>query len=194
MDQISFFSAEASGPRLADLAGLLCGQGRLASFGRTAARLTVRVEQPWRASLIAHECRRRGVDAEVSASEEGEPLVRTPFRVDLLPMAGQWGIEKSIPAGFRLDGAMLRLWALACGRSAAHAYLLAVDLDAPETHEPLVGALAALGVPAQLVGPRGGGPAIKVTGRRRLACFAELIGTPPAAALPAWPETAKRAG
>jgi hypothetical protein len=41
VEQIPFFSAEASGPELADLAGLLCGPGQILGFGRTAARLSV---------------------------------------------------------------------------------------------------------------------------------------------------------
>lgn len=189
MDQISFFSAEASGPRLADLAGVLCGRGQIVSFGRTAARLSVTVAEVWRAKTLATEFARRGVQADVLRTEDGEPLVRTAFRVDLIGLANAWcpREDKELPTGFRLTGGALRMWALAAGSPAERHYLLAVDEDAPDTHAPLAESLRHLGLPAQVVGPRGGGPAIRVTGRRRLATLEELIGTPPPAAAAVWP-------
>lgn len=184
---ISLFSAEASGPGLADLAGVLCGPGRMAGFGRTAARLSAVVEEPWRARALARECRRRGAEAQVSAAECGRPLVRTPFRVDLLPLEQLWcrGANKVLPEGFRLDGAMLRMWALAGGSPQGNGYVLALDPEAPETHERLITALAQLGVPAKA--QRGDEASLRVTGRRRLAHILELIGDAPAGAEPAWP-------
>ncbi|MEV7553104.1 hypothetical protein AB0N89_26130 [Amycolatopsis sp. NPDC089917] len=184
---ISLFSAEASGPGLADLAGVLCGPGRMTGFGRTAARLSALVDEPWRAGALARECRRRGVQAQVSAAECGRPLVRTPFRVDLLPLEQRWthGEEKVLPDGFRLDGAMLRMWALAAGSPQGNGYLLALDPEAPETHERLITALAQLGVPAKA--QKGEDALLRVTGRRRLAHVLELIGDAPAGAEPAWP-------
>jgi hypothetical protein len=184
---ISLFSAEASGPGLADLAGVLCGPGRMAGFGRTAARLSAVVDEPWRARALARECRRRGAEAQVSAAECGRPLVRTPFRVDLLPLERHWnrGEEKVLPDGFRLDGAMLRMWALAAGSPQGNGYLLALDPEAPETHERLITALAQLGVPAKIF--KGEEALLRITGRRRLAHVLELIGDAPVGAEPAWP-------
>ncbi len=184
---ISLFSAEASGPELADLAGVLCGPGRMTGFGRTAGRLSAVVDEPWRAGALARECRRRGVQAQVSAAECGRPLVRTPFRVDLLSLEQRWnrGEEKVLPEGFRLDGAMLRMWALAAGSPQGNGYLLALDPAAPETHERLITALARLGVPAKV--QKGEDSLLRVTGRRRLAHVLELIGDAPAGAEPAWP-------
>ncbi|HJQ45069.1 MAG TPA: hypothetical protein VJ870_01935 [Amycolatopsis sp.] len=189
MDQISFFSAEASGPRLADLAGVLCGPGQIVSFGRTAARLSVAVEESGRARTLAAEFARRGVHADVTRAEDGRPLVRTAFRADLIRLANAWcaGGEKELPTDFRLTGGALRMWALTAGVPAERHYLLTVDGDAPGTHALLTGALRQLGLPAQLVGPKGGGPAIRVTGRRRLATLEELIGAPPPAAVAVWP-------
>ncbi|HKS45328.1 MAG TPA: hypothetical protein VJT49_09475 [Amycolatopsis sp.] len=191
MDQISFFSAEASGPELADLAGLLCGPAQIVSFGRTAARLSVAVDNQWRARILATEFGRRGVEAGVGA-ENGRPLLRTAFRIDLIGLANAWqcGQEKVLPSGFRLTGAALRLWALAAGGPAEHGYLLALDERSPETHCPLADAFCRLGLPVRVVGPKAGGPAIHVTGRRRLATLAELLGTPPPVAEPAWPAPA----
>ncbi|GHF74828.1 hypothetical protein FHX82_002184 [Amycolatopsis bartoniae] len=184
MDQLSFFSAEASGPRLADLAGVLCGQGQIVSFGRTAARLSVPVAEPWRAKALAAEFVCRGVHADVLRGEDG-PLVRTAFRVDLIHLANAWLADegKQPPDGFRLTGGALRLWALAAGQPNGNHYLLGVDCEA----EQLADACRQLGLPAQFVGPRAGGPAVRVTGKRRLATLEELIGVPPPAAVEVWP-------
>ncbi|WP_020669714.1 hypothetical protein [Amycolatopsis nigrescens] len=185
MEQISIFSAEASAPSVADLAGVLCGQGQLAAFGRTAARLSVVVDEPWRAGLLAAECTLRGAAAQVARSDFGQPLVRTAFRKDLLGMATAWqpGAVKEVPPKFRLTGAALRMWALTGGRWIDGGYLLSLDEHAPETHPALAEAIRALGV----AGARLTGPGIKVAGRRRLAVLAELIGRAPPGAEPAWP-------
>ncbi|SFP54890.1 hypothetical protein SAMN05421810_102925 [Amycolatopsis arida] len=189
MEQISLFSAEARRPRLADLAGVLCGPGQVATFGRTAARLSVVVSEEWRARALMREYARRGVEAAVLGTDCGRRQIRTPFRVDLLGTASSWTTEsgKAVPPRFVLDGAVLRLWALAAGRAVERGYLLALDEDAPETHEPLLGALAAIGLPGQRVGPRRGGPAVRITGRRRLATLHEMVGDSPVGAEPAWP-------
>ncbi|WP_406639344.1 hypothetical protein [Amycolatopsis sp. WGS_07] len=196
---ISLFSAEATGPGLPDLAGLLCCQGQITGFGRTAARLSVLVEEPWRARVLARECRSRGADAQVAVAECGGSQVRTSFRVDLLGLAQRWlrpghtgpaedDSGKAVPSGFRLSGAMLRMWALAAGRPEPGGYLLGVDPLAPWMHEELLAVLAPLGVQARLLGPRAEQPAVRISGRRRLAGLLELIGEPPAGAEPAWPE------
>lgn len=196
---ISLFSAEASGPGLTDLAGLLCCQGQITGFGRTAARLSVVVDEQWRARVLARECRRRGADAQVSVAECGRPQVRTSFRAALLPLAGQWlragcsgpsedDSGKAIPEGFRLSGAMLHMWALAAGRPIPSGYLLGLDPLAPHLHDALLAALAPLGVHARLLGPKAEEPAARVTGRRKLDGLLEVIGEPPAGAEAAWPE------
>lgn len=196
---ISLFSAEATGPGLPDLAGLLCCQGQITGFGRTAARLSVLVEESWRARVLARECRSRGADAQVAVAECGSPQVRTSFRVDLLGLAEQWlrpghtgpaedDSGKAVPGGFRLSGAMLRMWALAAGRPDPGGYLLGVDPLAPGMHEELLTVLAPLGVQARLLGPKADQPAVRVSGRRKLAGLLELIGEPPAGAEAAWPE------
>lgn len=119
---MSLFSAEASGPDIADLSGVLCGQGQITGFARTAARLTVEVDEAWRASVLAAEFGRRGVSAELSRTEDGTPVIRTAFRRDLIALARAWlggeGTGKVLPGRFRLTGAALRLWALASGRPA----------------------------------------------------------------------------
>ncbi|KAA2262282.1 hypothetical protein F0L68_13450 [Solihabitans fulvus] len=182
MGQLSFFSAEARQPDVGDLAGLLCGPGQAVSFARgTAARVSVVLDEPWRAGALMSACAERGVLAQLGASEEGHALVRTAFRTDLTTLAAQWlrGAVKSVPAGFEPHGAELRLWALTSGRWSEGSYLLGLDPDAPDTHEPLREALACCCLPATVLAPRGGEPALRVTGRRRLARLAELVGRPP---------------
>jgi hypothetical protein len=188
--QLSFFSAEANTPKVDDLAGLLCCQGQVASFGNTAARLSVVVDEPWRAEAIAAALHERDMDAEVTTSEEDHPLVRTAFRADLIPLATAWtrGAVKAVPTGLALDGAALRLWALAGGRVAEGGYLLGLDPHAPDTFEPLGGALARCGLAATMLGVRGGGPGLRVSGLRRLNRLAELVGAPPSTSAQAhWP-------
>jgi hypothetical protein len=188
--QLSFYSAEANAPAVVDLAGLLCCQGQLLSFGGTAARLSVVVDHPWRARAIANACAERGVSTELTTSDAGHPLVRTAFRADLIGLAVDWarGAHKAVPAGLSLDGAMLRLWVTAAGQCSEGGYLLALDPRAPDTHEPLGGALARCGLAATMVGAHGGGPGLRVSGRRRLNRLAELVGAPaPGAPQGEWP-------
>jgi len=199
--QLSFFSAEANPPTVDDLAGLLCCQGQVASFGSTAARLSVVLDEPWRAEAIAAAFAERDMDAELTESDEGHPLVRTAFRADLIPFAMSWtslthppspattsGAMKAVPAGLTLDGAALRLWALAAGDFSESGYLLALDPRAPDTYEPLGGALARCGLAATMLGARGGGPGLRVSGLRRLNRLAELVGPAPVAlAQGRWP-------
>lgn len=191
MDQLSFYSSEARRPRVADLAGVLCGPGQAVGFGRgTAARVSVVMPELWRARSLVQACAERGVDAEIGRSEEGHPLVRTPFRADLTELARQWlrGAVKSVPEAFVPDGSALRIWALTAGRLDPGGYSLGLDPHAQETHEPLVMALARSGIPAKLIGARAGGPALRVTGRRRIERLAELVGpTPDGAIERTWP-------
>ncbi|MCE6999601.1 hypothetical protein LZG04_33025 [Saccharothrix sp. S26] len=120
---------------------------------------------------------------------EDEPVVTeswqvtTAFRTDLAGLAAQWldGDGKVVPPDFTLDGAALRLWALASGRwvESGSGYLLGLDPDAPDTHEPLRKALATSGLPSTLLTGKAGGPALRVAGRRRLERLAELVGRAP---------------
>jgi hypothetical protein len=188
--QLSFFSAEANPPSVADLAGLLCCQGQIANFGNTAARLSVVVAEQWRVEVIARALAERDIEAEETVSEEEHPLVRTAFRADLIPLAREWTRDavKAVPPGLTLDGARLRLWVMAAGHWSDGGYLLALDPHAPDSHEPLGGALARCGLAATMLGARGGGPGLRVSGQRRLNRLAELVGLPPSAPAQAhWP-------
>lgn len=131
----------------------------------------------------------RGFAAEVSASGSGHPLVRTAFLRDLAPLAAAWtrGAVKSVPAGCALDGPSLRLWLLAGGRPGERSgYLLDLDPRAPDTHRPLVEALARAGIRGVQRGPKAT-PAVQITGRRRLAALAALVAEAPPGGEAYWP-------
>ncbi len=195
---MSFFSAEACHPRVADLAGLLCATGRTVTFAGSTARLEIPVADPWRQLALVRACAERGVGAAVTPGDpedgaDGEgPVLRTAFRADLAPLAADWGEPKKVPAGFVPDGAVLRLWVAAAGRWADGAYLLPLDPDAPHTHDELLAALGQCGLPAVLCPTPDEGSALKVVGRRRLARLLELVG-PPAGPGPAdqWPAVSR---
>ncbi|ROP38953.1 hypothetical protein [Saccharothrix texasensis] len=130
-----------------------------------------------------------GTGTEPGAVEAAEPVVTeswqvtTAFRTDLAGLAAQWfdGDRKVVPPDFTLDGAALRLWALASGRwvESGSGYLLGLDPEAPDTHEALRKALATSGLPSTLLIGKTGGPALRVVGRRRLERLAELVGRAP---------------
>lgn len=192
--QLSIFSAEASVPAVGDLAGLLCGQGQVASFASTAARLTVEVAQVWRARLIADELAVRGVRAELTRCDSGQVMVRTSFRKDLLPLATRWAAgparAKTVPARFRLTGSSLRLWLLAAGEWGERGYLIRFDPQSPQTHEPLTDALRLVGLPPTAPprgADRGAEAAARVGGVRRLRRLVELVGPAPSGAEIDWP-------
>jgi hypothetical protein len=174
--QLSFYSAEANRPHAGDLAGLLCCQGQMAEFARTAARLTLPLADRWRVRALRLALAERRIDATPTLSEEGQHGLRTPFRADLLPLAEEWTKEgeKFAPTGLTLDGGALRLWVLASGEWLGTNYLLGLDPTAPDTYDTVRGALAAAGLPATLQGA-----GLRISGRRRLGRLAELVGRPP---------------
>jgi hypothetical protein len=183
--QLSFYSAEANRPCAGDLAGLLCCQGQLAEFGRTAARLTLPVDEAWRARAIVRALADCRIDATRTLSEDGLHGVRTAFRADLLPLAEEWTKEgeKFAPTGLTLGGGALRLWVLAAGSWLGGSYFLALDPEAPDTYDTVRGALGSAGLPATLQGA-----GLRISGRRRLGRLTELVGRPPSGDAEAhWP-------
>jgi len=165
--QLSFYSAEANRPGAGDLAGLLCCGGQLAEFARTAARLTLRVDEAWRARALVRALAECGIDATRTVTEDGVPGLRTAFRADLTALAAEWTKEgeKFAPSDLTLGGGALRLWVLAAGDWLGGGYVLGLDKAAPDTYDT-----------------------VRVSGRRRLRRLAELVGeTPPAVAETHWP-------
>jgi hypothetical protein len=191
--QLSFYSADANPPARADLAGLLCGPGHMVSFGGVTARLSVPLTQTWRGRALIGELADRGVEATLYTTADGL-LLRTAFRRDLTALAAAWtdtGADKkakTVPAPMSLAGRALRLWVLAAGDWIDGSYLLGLDRDAPGTHEPLKRAVTECGLPVSPYRPPGEGPGLRISGRRRLARLAELVGRPPSAAAESrWP-------
>jgi hypothetical protein len=187
--QLSLFSAEARAPRSADLAGLLCGPGQIARFGvGDQARLSIVLPDAGRAGALRAACAAAGVALDPVRTESGATALRSAFRCDLVELAVTWtrGAVKAVPPEWQLDGATLRMWALAAGRPDERGgYLLALDPHAPQTHLPLIAAATRLGIPPARVGR---GPALRISGARRIARLVELLGpAPPSVAPTDWP-------
>ncbi|GAA1761781.1 hypothetical protein [Luedemannella helvata] len=109
--------------------------------------------------------------------------VRTAYTKILIPLARTWLAadgSKSPPRRLHLDGRALRLWVTASGRlENPGVYALEVGADDDATW-PVVGrALSAVGLGAVLIKGRPGGPAYRISGRRKVARLAEMIGDPP---------------
>jgi hypothetical protein len=187
--QLTFFTAGAQAPDVADVEGLLAGPGQVVTHA-DEARVSVVADADWRAAELLEAFAVRGLGGSRTVTVEGHGAVRTDFRPELLPLARGWarGAVKAPPAGFALDGPRLRLWTVAAGRTDEHGYVLPLGEADLTSWEAVGAALAGAGLAATLIGPRGGGPAYRITGRRRLLRLAELVGDPPEGADRAhWP-------
>jgi hypothetical protein len=190
VSQLSFFSAESVPPAVADLTGVLAAAGQVVMVGG-GARLSVVVEELWRARALAEMMTEAGLDAEITHTEEDTPLVRTAVDVRLVGIAAEWtrGAVKTVPPQWLPGPRELRAWTLAAGVPEADRYLLGLDSHAPDTHSPLASALMRVGIAPTLIGTRGSRPALRISGRRRLSRLVENVGEPPddIEALSAWP-------
>lgn len=190
MSQLSFFSAESVPPAVADLTGLLAAAGQVVIVGG-GARLSVVVDDQWRAEALAEMITEAGLEAEITRTDENNPLVRTAVDVRLAGIAAEWtrGAVKTVPPQWLPGARELRAWTLAAGVPEADRYLLGLDPHAPDTHSPLASALMRVGIAPTLIGTRGARPALRISGRRRLSRLVETVGEPPnhIEALSAWP-------
>ena len=189
VSQLSLFSADARPPRVSDLAGLLCGPGQIVRFGAgDQARLSIVLPDPARALALAAACAATGITMGTVQTESGATALRSAFRCDLVELARAWtnGAVKTVPAGWQLDGPVLRLWALAAGRPDDRGgYLLALDPHAQQTHQALVAAATRAGISPARVGR---GTALRISGTRRVQRLVELVGpVPPRADRADWP-------
>lgn len=198
--QPSLFGVEATDPTAEDLAGLLAGGGELSRMGGTA-RVTVPVADGWRVHVLIAELAVRKLPAtwqgalaaqerSSAASDAAGFVVRSAYTTRLMALATAW--QDGPPPGLHLNGQVLRLWVAATGAPSADGYLLGLNAARQPDWAPLGAALAAAGLAAALVAsglPEA--PAYRLTGRKRLARLAELIGDRPAAAPPQiWPASA----
>lgn len=189
MSQLSLFSADARPPRVADLAGLLCGPGQIVRFGAgDQARLSIVLPEAGRTAAVRAACTTAGIALEAVRAESGATALRSAFRCDLVELAKAWttGAVKAVPREWHLDGAALRIWALAAGHADPHGgYLLRLDPHAPQTHLPLIAAATRLGIPPARAGR---GSALRISGMRRMGQLVELVGPPPSGVDPRdWP-------
>lgn len=178
--QLSLFGVEAAEPTPADLAGLLAGPGQVVRMGGTA-RVSVVVTDAWRVHVLVAEFAARGLSATWVRTADQRLGVRTAYAASLAPIGESWlrGAVKHPPPDFHLTGPRLRLWAVAAGTSDPLGFVLRLGASDEACWEPVGAALAAVGLPATLLGPRAGGPAYRISGRRRLARLAELVGERP---------------
>ncbi|MGS2615651.1 hypothetical protein ACVCAH_14180 [Micromonospora sp. LZ34] len=186
--QLVFFGAETADPSVADLAGLLAGPAEVVRMGGTA-RVSVVVDAAWRVHVLVAELALRGLPASWEATEDERHAVRTSYTRALKPLAATWlrGTVKRPPAGFHLNGRRLRLWLAAAGVAEPTGFLLRLGAADAECQATVGAALAAAGLAGALAA-EAGGPAYRITGRRRLARLAELVGDrPPTAPVTAWP-------
>ncbi len=98
MSQLSFFSAESVPPTVGDLTGVLAAAGQIVTVG-SGARLSVVVDQLWRAQALAEMIEEAGLVAEITQTDEQTPLVRTAVDVKLRHIAREWtrGAVKTVP-------------------------------------------------------------------------------------------------
>jgi hypothetical protein len=155
--QLSLFSSDARPAGLGDLAGLLCGPGRISRFGAgDTARLSVVVADESRVPELRAEAAARSIPLEVGVAPCGSPELRTTYRRDLAELAAAWtgpDGRKVVPPDLQLDGTLLRLWSLAAGLADDRGgYLLLLDPDAPWTHERLIAAATRVGLPPARAG------------------------------------------
>jgi hypothetical protein len=182
--QLSLFGIEATTPGPDDLAGLLAGPGQVVRMGGTA-RVSVVVEERWRAVVLVTEMRDRGLAATCVQTVDENLGVRTPYSTALAPLAAAWlrGALKVPPAGFALEGRQLRLWMAAAGRRDDRDVVLRLGRCTDGTDKIMQRALGVLGLSAEVVSaPMRVGPSLRISGRRRLARLAEMIGEPPVGA------------
>lgn len=186
-DQMSLFGASLYEPRIDDLEGLLAGPGQ-AVRRSGAARLSVIVADRWRIDALHTALAEREIPAEDKPADGGT-AVRTAFSSRLTPIASRWlrGAVKRPPPGFRLTDNQLRLWTVCAGVADPAGFLLRLSHSDGETWPAIRTALATAGVDADFVGVRAGGPAYRVSSRRRMRLLRALVGEPPPGAKE-WPE------
>ena len=179
MSQLSLFSADLTPPVGGDLGGLLAANGPL-EVAADGVRLVIRLADAWRARALVRECRVRDVEAHLEDDDQVTVLRTDPAPV-LALLSTHWldGSVKVAPPDVELSAGLLRCWAIAAGRPAPVGYLLGLDPLAPEIHESLAGCCAAIGLAGSLIGPRAGGPAMRIVGLRRCTRLADMVGTPP---------------
>src|SRR5205807_8604819 len=99
--QLSLFGVEAGPPVPEDLEGLLAGPGQVVRMGGTA-RVSVVVDERWRAQVLGQEIRARALQVTCVSTVEDHIGVRTAYSTLLAPLAAAWlrGAVKVPSRGF----------------------------------------------------------------------------------------------
>ncbi|WP_153506087.1 hypothetical protein [Cumulibacter manganitolerans] len=179
-DQLLLFDSDGAERAVDDVDGLLLGTGHVVRRDG-GARVSILVDEVWRAEALCAELRLRDLDAafEVSRDDSDALVVGTRPTERLLPLADRWQPGRRRTAPPRLTSGGLRLWVISGGRRVEDGYLLPVSATDDSRWARSGSALAGIGLTATLVGPRGGGPAYRITSVRRLRRLSALVGARP---------------
>ena len=146
---------------------------------------------PGAPTALAEMIPEAGLEPEISRTEENTPWCGRRWSPLLRPIAAEWtrGAVKTVPPRWLPGPRELRAWTLAAGIPRPTGICSGLDPHAPDTHSPLASALMRVGIAPTLIGTRGGRPALRISGRRRLSRLVENVGEPPdgAEALALWP-------
>ncbi|EUA23069.1 hypothetical protein I553_5865 [Mycobacterium xenopi 4042] len=154
---------------------MLAAPGQIVIVG-AGARLSVVVEQPWRAAALAAMIDDAGLVPEITRTDEDTPLVRTAVDPGCgrSPPSGPAGGQDRTPQWLPARGSCgPGRWQPGAGRRPLPAR---ARPHAPDTHSPLASALMRVGIAPTLIGTRGSRPALRISGRRRLSRLVENVG------------------
>lgn len=185
MSQLSFFAADAGAPEPADLEGVLAARGQ-STLTDAHAQISVVVDAPWRADALARLLTEAGLEPIRSAvGPDGRCTVSTARSAALVPIVRRWrrGAVTAVPTGWTPSPGALRSWVITAGWVTDGGQVdLGID-PAAEQHAPrraaLADALTRVGIRTTYVGPRGGGPLLRLGTARARRRLAEWIGAAP---------------
>lgn len=194
MTQLSFFAADSHVPEPSDLEGVLAARGQ-STLADGVAQVSVVLDAAWRADALVALLTEAGLDPVRSApGPDGRCTVSTARAASVAPIVRRWrrGAVTAVPDGWTPTAGALQVWFLTAGTiSAGGAVDLGIDAGL-EHHAPrraaLGEALARAGIRTTYVGPRGGGPLLRLGTVRARARLAQTLGAPPTAVPPeCWP-------
>lgn len=194
MTQLSFFAADEHVPDPSDLEGALAARGQSTLTGGFA-RVSVALDSPWRADALEALLVQAGLQPQRSApGPDGRCTVVTGKSEALVPVVRRWrrGAVSAVPEGWTPTAGALRVWFLTAGDLTADG-AVELGIDAVlEHHAPrrdaLRAALERVGIRATYVGPKGGGPLLRLGTARARKWLAEHLGQAPTGVPPElWP-------
>lgn len=194
MTQLSFFAADDHVPEPSDLEGALAARGQSTLAG-DLAQISVVLDAAWRADALEALLTEAGLHPVRSdAGPDGRCTVSTARTPSLVAVVRRWrrGAVTAVPEGWTPSAGALRVWMLTAGHVAdGGAVELGIDATT-EHHAPrrdaLRAALDRVGIRSTYVGPKGGGPLLRLGTARARARLAQSIGSaPPGVPSRHWP-------